>query len=150
MLSLFNRKVDLPCHWSVKLTNLLKLIVAVLVVAIALVACSVDTVITEDFEQFEWRLEEGTYKIHHFEQLQDGAFRIWQLEGGVYELQMTSSGDGASVEWIGPSCAGTSQTNSYSATCEFTGPGQLKLQNPTGLGLGSTSSITVEITKLDS
>ena len=133
-----------------KLTKLLKLIVATLVVGIALVACSVDTVtITNDFEQFEWRLEEGNYKLDHVEQLEDGAFRIWRLEKGTYEIQMTSSGDGTSVEWIGPNCLGTGQTKTFTTICELTVPGQLKLENPTRLGLGGPSSITVELTKLN-
>jgi len=38
---------------------------------------------------------------------------------GIYRIEMTDTGDGAAVEWLGASCRGTQQTKVYRDTCEL-------------------------------
>lgn len=80
--------------------------------------------------------------------LGDGAAIAYKLEPGIYKLEMTASSDGAAVEWVGTSCPGTNETKSFSVICEIPSLGQVIVKNPTLLGLGATSSVSVRITRL--
>lgn len=86
-----------------------------------------------------------------FESLVDGAERSYSLESGTYRLELTATGDGASVEWLGGDCPSSGgQTQTYSATCDMTQAGQVVISNPTSLGLGAASSVSLKIIRLAS
>ena len=52
------------------------------------------------------------------------------------------------VNWVGPNCRETAATQSYTTTCKFTGLGQLLITNPTTLGLGESSNVSIKITQI--
>ena len=80
--------------------------------------------------------------------LADGSQTSWRLQPGTYRLQMTASGDGASVEWVGTNCPRASESRNVAMSCELNQPGQLIVGNPTVLGLGTSASVTVHLTRL--
>lgn len=80
--------------------------------------------------------------------LQDGESRIWKLDPGSYKVEMTASDDGALVRWVGSSCGASRQVSELMTVCRLEKTGQVIVENPTGLGLGASSSVTVKITKL--
>jgi len=80
--------------------------------------------------------------------LKEGEQRIFKLDPGTYKLELTSSGDGASIEWVGASCQNTLETSSLTTVCRFTQIGQVIIGNPTSLGLGESISVTLKLTKL--
>lgn len=57
--------------------------------------------------------------IDEFKTLEDGAGYIWKMPPGHYEIEMTSTGDGASVAWVGASCRKANEATTYSATCRL-------------------------------
>jgi hypothetical protein len=79
--------------------------------------------------------------------LKDGESRVFKLEPGTYKLEVTASGDGAAIEWIGSDCPGSNETKSYSVTCTFERGGQVIISNPTTFGMGTSSSVTIKLTK---
>lgn len=87
--------------------------------------------------------------VDALEILEDGASWIHKLEEGRYELQMTASNDGATVEWIGGTCGKSAPLERTTMTCSMQGTGQIVISNPTVFfGLGSSSSVTIKLTKL--
>jgi len=80
--------------------------------------------------------------------LDDGQSRIFKLDPGRYKLDITASNDGVSVEWLGSSCPKSDQKKEYSLICEMPKDGQLIISNPTVLGLGRSSTVTIKLTKL--
>ena len=82
------------------------------------------------------------------ESLSDGEFKAWKLDPGMYKVEMTASGDGANVKWVGSSCPGSGQTTEYSSICEMKQTGQFIIENPTTLGMGAASTVTIKITNL--
>jgi len=80
--------------------------------------------------------------------LEDGGQRIFKLDPGTYKLELTSSGDGASVQWVGASCPTTDETTSLTTVCKYSQIGQVIVSNPTSLGLGQPISITLKLTRL--
>ena len=80
--------------------------------------------------------------------IQDGESISFLLTKGIYRLEMTATGDGASVEWIGGNCRGTGQTNASNDICELTQSGQLVVANPSTSGFVSSSSVTVLVTDI--
>lgn len=83
--------------------------------------------------------------------IEDGHFNAFKLDPGTYKVELTASGDGVIVKWVGSSCPGADrQTKTYSITCEMTQTGQLVLENPTALGTGATTTVTVKITSVAS
>lgn len=80
--------------------------------------------------------------------LNDGQAIFWSMEPGRYKLEMTASADGASVEWIGASCPGTGEVKQFSTICDMQQTGQVIIKNPTVLGLGANTSVTIKITHL--
>ncbi|PKB73451.1 MAG: hypothetical protein BZY75_01865 [SAR202 cluster bacterium Io17-Chloro-G7] len=81
--------------------------------------------------------------------IDDGNSRTVALSKGIYGLEMTASGDGASVEWLGGNCPGSGPAKTYKGVCELTQSGQLIVKNPSTFGLGSSSSVTILITEID-
>ena len=81
--------------------------------------------------------------------MKDGESTSWGLPEGIYRLEMTATGDGASVEWLGGSCQGSQQSSTYNNICELTQAGQVVVGNPTSFGFGSSSNITVLITEVE-
>ena len=80
--------------------------------------------------------------------LKDGELLSLKLPEGVYRLEMTATGDGATVQWLGGNCPGVRrQTNTHEETCELTQAGQVVISNPSSLGLGASSVVTVVIHK---
>lgn len=81
--------------------------------------------------------------------LGEGYSRSWSLDSGTYRLEMTSTPNGASVEWLPSSgCQNVHEAKEYYWDCRLTMNGQLKITNPTTLGLGPSESVTVRVTKL--
>jgi len=106
--------------------------VAIMVVLISAIACSAL----------------GLPVFDESETLKDGEFMSVKLPQGVYRLEMTATGDGATVEWLGGKCLGADrQTNTHEETCELTQAGQVVIANPSSLGLGASSVVTVVIHK---
>lgn len=85
--------------------------------------------------------------VDELESIEDGLFVAWKLDPGTYKVELTASGDGAVVKWVGSSCPGSGETKTYSITCEMTQTGQLILENPTG-GTEGTTTVTVNITRV--
>jgi hypothetical protein len=80
--------------------------------------------------------------------LEEGKRVSYRLEPGRYRIEMTADKDGASITWVGTDCATTGERTSYSGLCEFPVIGQVVIENPTFLGLGAGTSVTIKITKL--
>jgi len=80
--------------------------------------------------------------------LDDGASISWKVEPGNYKLEMTANNDGATVEWVGASCAKTQPMRELTITCEMPRTGQLIVTNPSVFGLGKQVSVTIRVTKL--
>ena len=81
--------------------------------------------------------------------LEDGqSLSIGPLDAATYRLELTASGDGAAVEWIGGNCRGTNETRGHTEECDLRQTGQVQVINPTTFGMGKSSSVTVKITKL--
>ncbi len=81
--------------------------------------------------------------------IQDGKSISFLLTEGTYRLEMTATGDGASVEWLGGNCRGTGQTNASNDICELTQSGRLTVANPSTFGFVSSSSVTVLVTEIE-
>ena len=80
--------------------------------------------------------------------LKDGESHSLKLEPGMYRIEMTASGDGAQVEWVGADCAKSTEVKTYSSVCELTRTGQVVISNPTSFGMGQAATVTVKITKM--
>lgn len=89
-----------------------------------------------------------TVVVNYHDWVKDGASTSWALGPGRFKVEMTASADGAELKWIGSNCPGTDATQSYSVICEMTQAGQLILTNPTVLGTGDATSVTLKVTKL--
>ena len=86
--------------------------------------------------------------VDSLEGLDDGLFKAWKLDPGTYKVEMTASGDGASVKWVGSSCPGSEQTSEYSTVCEMKQTGQLIVENPTSFGAGASTTVTLKVTRI--
>lgn len=83
--------------------------------------------------------------------LNDGQYMSFKLDEGTYKVEMTASGDGAAVKWVGCSCPGsTGEQSTCSTICELKSQGQLIVENPTVFGEGAGSSVTLKVTKTSS
>jgi len=82
--------------------------------------------------------------------LKDGEEWSFKLDAGTYKVELTASGDGASVSWVGSSCPGSGPraVQTFSTICEMPGTGQLLVRNPSSFGMGQSVSITLKVTKL--
>ena len=80
--------------------------------------------------------------------LKDGAGKVLKLEPGTYRVEITATGDGASIEWAGAACTQAKKTKVYNTTCTVTQTSQMTIMNPTLLGLGSDVMATVKVTRL--
>lgn len=80
--------------------------------------------------------------------LDEGQSMTWALNSGTYRLEMTSNPNGASVQWTpGSGCQNYSEVTTYAFDCTLPINGQVKITNPTTLGLGPSESVTVHITR---
>jgi len=84
--------------------------------------------------------------IDEFPTLKEGEGLTWKLSPGTYELEITSTPDGAKIEWAGADCARAGETKDFRTTCVLTQTGQLQVTNPTTLGLGSAITVTIRVT----
>jgi len=84
--------------------------------------------------------------IDEFPTLNEGQGLTWKLSPGTYELEITSTPDGAKIEWAGADCARAGETKDFRTTCVLTQTGQLQVTNPTTLGLGSAITVTIRVT----
>ena len=87
--------------------------------------------------------------VDELESVEGGQFVAWKLDPGTYKVELTASGDGAIVKWVGSSCPGSDETKSYSVTCEMTQTGQLIVENTGASGEGATT-VTVKVTRVAS
>ena len=86
--------------------------------------------------------------VDEIESIEGGAFVAWKLDPGTYKVELTASGDGAIVKWVGSSCPASEETKTYSVTCEMTQTGQLIVENPSASGMGATTTVTLKVTKV--
>lgn len=80
--------------------------------------------------------------------LSDGQAVSWRMEPGRYKVELTATGDGASIEWAGVSCPPAEEAKQYSTICDFHQQGQVVVTNPTTFGLGQATSVSIKITHL--
>jgi hypothetical protein len=86
--------------------------------------------------------------VDEMEGVEDGQFVAYKLDPGTYKVELTASGDGAIVKWVGSSCPGSEATKTYTVTCEMTQTGQLIIENPSASGEGATATVTVKVTRV--
>ena len=118
--------------YRIKYTVALIIVVTAVLFSTACNALGIDVVIYDELEI----LKDGEYIV------------FGPLDTGTYRLEMTASGDGASVEWIGGSCRGTNEARQHTEECDLRQTGQVRVSNQTTFGMGKSSSVTVKITKL--
>ena len=82
--------------------------------------------------------------------IQDGgSFNLGPLDAGTYLLEMTATGFGAAVQWMGGNCKEVSrEIPNHRETCTLHQTGQLKVYNPSALGMGPSTSVTIKVTQL--
>lgn len=80
--------------------------------------------------------------------LKDGDKWEFPLKPGTYEVQLTATADGASLEWQGCDCAGTGPSKKWTGRCRVDGAGKLIVRNPSVLGLGSETQVDLKVTKV--
>ncbi|MCX5800886.1 MAG: hypothetical protein NTX17_05805 [Candidatus Eisenbacteria bacterium] len=80
--------------------------------------------------------------------LKDGESRTFKLDPGSYKLEVTATGDGVSVEWLGSACPSSGQISSLVMACRVIQTGQVVVKNPTGFGMGALSNATIKLIKL--
>jgi hypothetical protein len=82
--------------------------------------------------------------------LASGEQHSWRLEKGQYHLEMTASGNGVAVHWVGAVCQGVKESPIFSGDCTMPQTGQLVIEKPSflGLGLGKGASVTLKLSYL--
>jgi hypothetical protein len=82
--------------------------------------------------------------------LRDGqSFNLGPIDAGKYRLELTATGNGVDVLWPASNCAGSAQeTRSHTEVCTLKQSGQLAITNPSFLGTGPSSSVTIKLTYL--
>ena len=76
----------------------------------------------------------------------EGQFVSLSLPKGTYRLELTSAGNGVTVQWIGGVCPGQpSETNLHNEACELEQAGQVVITNPTTFGLGADAVVSIAI-----
>lgn len=85
--------------------------------------------------------------IQASETLEDGYRRTYPLQDGIYEIAVAGSG-GLDVSLAGSACPSTHELSTYRQTCDIAGVGTLTVLNPSLLGLGSSVSYAVTVTKI--
>lgn len=80
--------------------------------------------------------------------LPDGESLLLHLEPGKYRAEVTVAGDGVSVEWRGAACPGSSDTHTFTTSCEFAAEGQILVRNPPETGAGEPAAVHVKVLKL--
>ena len=81
------------------------------------------------------------------ETLRDGESAVMSVGGGSFSVRFTATGDGASLKWVGSQCTGCKETTRCESSCVLPGSGQIQITNPTTLGLGDATVVSIEIEK---
>jgi hypothetical protein len=131
-----HRLDKLPLSKSGRFANLLAIAVPVLII-LFITACDalgIEQVVYDDMKI----LEDGT------------RLSIGPLDPGTHRLELTATNDGATVKWLGGNyCMGaTKAKQSFTETCVLKQTGQLIVENPTTFGMGSSTTVTIKVTKL--
>ena len=82
--------------------------------------------------------------------IDDGAsINIGPIDAGTYRLELTATGNGVEVLWPGSDCSGQPiETQSHTEICTLKRSGQISISNPSFLGTGPSSSVTIKVTYL--
>ena len=87
--------------------------------------------------------------VDEFSTLQDGTEKTWKVPPGTYRVELTATEKGASLVWTGAPCeVAKKETTAFTTSCTVTQTSQLTVRNPTLLGLGGSTTVTVKVTKL--
>ena len=89
-----------------------------------------------------------TVLVNDFDVIRDGNSRVWAVPKGTYHVEVTATGDGASMHWTGAECVEATETHLYDTTCSLTRDAQFEVGNPTLFGLGAATSVKVKHTRL--
>lgn len=89
-----------------------------------------------------------TVLVNDLDIIPDGKSRVWVVPKGTHHVEITATGDGASVKWTGAECVDAKETHLYDTTCTLTRDAQVEVGNPTVFGLGADTSVNVKITRL--
>lgn len=85
--------------------------------------------------------------VNYDDVLKDGGKLEFPLKAGKYQVEMTASGDGASVEWQGAECPGTGTVKQWTGRCRVGAGGKLVVRNPSVLHLGADSRVRLKVTR---
>jgi hypothetical protein len=84
-----------------------------------------------------------------YKTIPDGGRVSIALDAGTYRLELTATGNGVEVLWPGSDCLGqTRETQSYTEICTLEQSGQFSISNPSMLGTGPSSHVTIKVTYL--
>lgn len=105
-----------------------------LVVVFAMIGCGTDTA-----------EKANGVVVNSIETIPEGGSLSYYLSPDTYELELTSSNYGVSIEWIGANCLNVSEQQVYNEDCHLDMSGQLVIGNPTTWGLGPTETVTIKL-----
>lgn len=71
--------------------------------------------------------------------------KSWAMEPGRYMVEMTATGNGATLDFAGTSRDKASGSKQFSNTILFSKPGEIKLSNDNP----EVTTVTIKITKVD-
>jgi hypothetical protein len=82
--------------------------------------------------------------------IKDGDSTVFgPIDAGKYRLELTATGNGVEVLWPGSDCSGQPiETQSHTEICTLKRSGQISISNPSFLGTGPSSSVTIKVTYL--
>jgi len=82
--------------------------------------------------------------------IKDGGSTVFgPIDAGKYRLELTATGNGVEVLWPGSDCSGQPiETQSHTEICTLKRSGQISISNPSFLGTGPSSSVTIKVTYL--
>lgn len=92
----------------------------------------------------------STMQVNTIISLASGGQYSWRLEPGRYHLEMTASGNGVAVHWVGAVCQEVKESPVFSGDCVMPKTGQLVIEKPSflGLGIGKGAAVTVKLSHL--
>ena len=109
--------------------KMLIIIISALSFPIIFFGCGQETVV------FEQTLDVETGRPFHY-----------QIQPGTYRMEMTSSGEGVTIEFAGTKREKTGRSKQFGGTITYSQPGEIILSN-TSAPLGNLSKATITITK---
>lgn len=80
--------------------------------------------------------------------LADGQEVYFPVDSGRYRVEVTSEGDGVTVDWRGAPCGISPEVHSYAQDCEFAAAGQIVVRNPREAGEGVPANLHLKITRV--